>query len=223
MLLVRARERRRHRNPDATVRDGFRYMLARPAILLPPIVIAVGIMASIPLLQLVPVLATDVLDVGPEQYGFLTAMFGIGGVAGAFVIGAFSHLLRRSLQITLALLGMAVMTVALGFASSYVAALAAIFGIGFGFLTLASGTNTALQSAVDDDYRGRVLAIYFMVVTGTVPLYALLNGWITERFGIRTVLIVTAVIVGGLGVVFVLRPALRRLLDTERTSRSATS
>ena len=218
MLLVRARERRRHRNPDATVRDGFRYMRTRPAMLLPPIVIAVGIMASIPLLQLVPVLATDVLDVGPQQYGYLTAMFGLGGVVGAVVIGAVSHLLRRSVQITAALLGMAAMTLALGFASSYIAALLAIFGIGFGFLTLASGTNTALQSAVDDNYRGRMLAIYFMVVTATVPLYALVNGWITEQFGIRAVLAVTAVVVGGLGVVFVVRAPLRRLLDINRSS-----
>jgi predicted MFS family arabinose efflux permease len=219
MLLVQVRDARRHRNPDATVRDGFRYLRGHPALVLPPVIIAVGIMASIPLLQLIPVIATDVLGVGAQEYGLLTAMFGLGGVVGAIVIGTFSHVLRRSLQIVGALVGMAIMTLALGFAASYLAALIAVFGIGFGFLTLASGTNTALQSAVDDAYRGRVIAMYFMVVTGTVPIYALVNGWVAEQFGIRTVMVGIAIAVGGLGVGLAVRPSLRQLLDIERADR----
>jgi len=216
MLLVHTHRTKHHRNPSATIRDGFRYMSQRPALLLPPVIIGIGIMASIPIIQLVPVIASDVLHVGPERYGYLTAMFGLGGVVGAVLIGSISHLMQRSVQIVSALIGVAIMVAALGIASSYVTALIAMFGIGIGFLTLASGTNTALQASVDNAYRGRVLAIYFMVVTATVPFYALLFGWIAQHLGIEPLMLMVALVEVGLGVVLVVRPGLRALLDRTR-------
>lgn len=213
MLLVRADNRKVAPNPDATIRDGFRYLRSQPALVLPTVLIALAIMCSLPLLQLVPVLAANVLHVGAQQYGYLTAMFGIGGVLGAVIVSAVMHRLHRSQQIVLALLALSVTTAILGLVSSYPLALIAMFGVGLSYLTMASGTNTALQSNVLDAYRGRVLAFYFMVVTLTAPVFSLVYGWLAKVTNVTVVLVFIAACMAASAGVLILRPRLRRLLD----------
>ena len=56
---------------------------------------------------------------------------------------------------------------------SYAGGLVAMATIGVGYLAVASSLNTSIQLAVDDRFRGRVLALYVMVFTGAYPLQAL--------------------------------------------------
>ena len=55
--------------------------------------------------------------------------------------------------------------------------------VGFGIITTAAGTNTILQSVVDDGRRGRVVSIYAMCFLGVVPLGTLLTGFMVGHLG----------------------------------------
>jgi hypothetical protein len=46
-----------------------------------------------------------------------------------------------------------------------------------------AGTNTAIQTNVDDHMRGRVLSYYVMAFQGIQPLGALLVGWLARHIG----------------------------------------
>ena len=70
---------------------------------------------------------------------------------------------------------------------SYAGGLAAMACIGVAYLAVASVLNTSIQLAVDDRFRGRVIALYVMVFTGAYPLGSLLQGLATDRFGVRVV------------------------------------
>ena len=51
-------------------------------------------------------------------------------------------------------------------------------------------TNTTLQLLVDEHMRGKVIALYLMGLTGTVPLGNLIQGWATEAVGPRSTVVV---------------------------------
>jgi MFS family permease len=76
-----------------------------------------------------------------------------------------------------------------------------------------ASTNTIIQTVVDEDLRGRVMAFYTMAFLGTAPIGSLLAGVAADRIGApRTILL------GGLaciaaGIWFGLRlPVLRELV-----------
>ena len=49
---------------------------------------------------------------------------------------------------------------------------------GMGGVLLMASSNTVVQTLVDEDKRGRVMAIYSMAFTGTMPLGNLLAGFL---------------------------------------------
>ena len=85
--------------------------------------------------------------------------------------------------------------------------------IGFGTIIQIAGSNTFLQTIVDDDKRGRVMSIYTMAFLGIIPFGNLLGGALADRIGAPNTLIIagSACILGS--VVFAQQlPNLRRLV-----------
>ena len=68
--------------------------------------------------------------------------------------------------------------------------LAALLVAGAGYLAVASTLNTTLQLLVDEHMRGKVIALYLMGLTGTVPVGNLIQGWATEAVGPRITVLV---------------------------------
>ncbi len=54
---------------------------------------------------------------------------------------------------------------------------------GFGVIAQGATVNMMLQSMVDEDKRGRVMAIYTAMFIGAVPLGSVVLGWLGERIG----------------------------------------
>jgi MFS family permease len=53
-----------------------------------------------------------------------------------------------------------------------------------------ASTNTILQTIVDDNLRGRVMAFYTMAFLGTAPLGSLLAGFVADHIGpMKTILL----------------------------------
>ena len=54
---------------------------------------------------------------------------------------------------------------------------------GFSVMVQMSSSNTIIQTLVDDDKRGRVMAFYTMAFMGTMPLGSLIAGSLASRIG----------------------------------------
>lgn len=167
-----------------------RYTRTKPGIVTCIIVvIALGLFGS-PVFTLLVVFADDVYGVGRGLYGLLGAALGLGAIIGTPVVAGWGSGLPRSRLISGALVvyGAALM----GFAVSpgYWWGVAALLVAGAGYLAVASTLNTTLQLLVDEHMRGKVIALYLMGLTFTVPVGNLIQGWMTEAIGPRiTVLI----------------------------------
>ncbi|HET9771388.1 MAG TPA: MFS transporter [Acidimicrobiia bacterium] len=198
----------------ATFRLGLAYVREHPGLQLAVITVGIVMFLGGPVIQLAPVFARDTFGVDERAYGFLAAALGVGATAGSVVIGAYGDGIRRSRMVTgsIAVYGVAVLGMAL--TPTYAGGLAAMAGIGVAYLAVASVLNTSIQLAVDDRFRGRVLALYVMVFTGAYPLGSLLQGLATDRFGVRAVVSVAGAGLLAYAAVLALRPATVGTLDT---------
>src|SRR5690606_33622168 len=82
---------------------------------------------------------------------------------------------------------------------------------GAGMMVVMAGSNTILQTIVEEDKRGRVMSLYTMAFFGMMPFGSLLAGWFAARFGAPNTLLVGGFITALGGLVFIRRlPSLRK-------------
>jgi MFS family permease len=183
--------------------EAVRYSRARPGIWVSILaVVALGLFGG-PMSSLVVVFAEDVFEVGQGMYGLLGACLGIGSVLFApLVAGPGSGLRRGPLTaVVLVLYGLSV--VLFGLAPSFWVGALALLLAGGGWLTLASALNTTIQLQVDESMRGKVIAIYLMGLTASIPVGALAQGWLIDLVGPRAtvagaglLLVATSMLIG---------------------------
>ena len=196
-----------------TFRLGLAYVRKHPGLQLAVFTCGVVMFLGGPVIQLAPVFARDAFGVDQRAYGFLAAALGIGATAGSVAIGAYGDGLRRSSLAVAAIGTYGVAVLAMALTPTYAGGVAAMFCIGVAYLAVASVLNTSIQLAVDDRFRGRVIALYAMVFTGAYPLGSLLQGMATDRFGVRAVVGVAGVALLGYAALLAARPATVGTLD----------
>lgn len=143
---------------------------------------------------LLPLIARDLLQGGPELYGNLMGGLGIGALATALIMPT----LRARFGMNKMVGGAMVMTsVAIAFFAiardPIVGIIAAIFCGGSWLLVVAS-YNVAAQVALPEWVRGRGLAVLQMVYFGAFAVASVVWGRVAEAIGMRGALGIAAVL-----------------------------
>lgn len=155
-------------------------------------------------------MAQQQFHLSAEAYGILGTFLAVGSLAGALI--AARRRIRPRPQFVV---GMAVtfglVEIATGLAPSYQVYAAALPIMGFVTLLTMTAGNASIQLGVDPRLRGRVMALYIMLLMGGTPIGAPILGWLGEAMGPRWTLIGggAVTVVGVLGSVLVLRGRLR--------------
>jgi MFS family permease len=165
--------------------DGVRYVVARPALRLIVVTACVTGFFGQSMMQLAAGLADEVFDVGGDGLGLLVAMYGLGSTAASTTLVVGADRLRRSRMartgITLFACGLAL------------AACTEVFVVGLlGFAVAGTAhsltnvsLNTAVQSQVHEEYRGRVLSMFLMALLAGMPFGTLAGGALGDLVGLR--------------------------------------
>jgi MFS family permease len=175
------------------ITDGLRYVWRRHDLVLPLTMLLVIGGIGFNFHVTLPVLSKVEYDTGAASFGLLATALAVGALAGALT-GSW----RRSRPSAYLVLGAAsafgLSASLLGLASPYWLVLALLLPTGFFAVLFGQAVNQRVQLGSDPAFRGRVMAIYALVVIGTVPFGALAVGWWSERFGAPS-----AILLGGLG------------------------
>jgi MFS family permease len=152
-----------------------------------------------------PVLARLTMHGGPQTYGFITAIFGLGAFTGAVIAAS-----RRQVSRTI-LIGA---SAGFGLAQCFVATQHSLFGVAIALYTTGicytlytSSSNALVQLAVPPQMQGRIAGLYNYVFLAAGPLGSLLAGWLADRGGAPLALVAggaTAIAMALLG--FLMRP-----------------
>ncbi len=202
------------------IRAGVAYLRGRRDLVLVLVVVGVVAMFGLNFSITLALVATEVFDRGPQGFGLLATMFGLGSLLGALVATRRRHPTLR--LVAWAAVAFGLLELLTGLMPTYATFALALVPTGVAALTVMTAANATVQLGVDPAYRGRVMAIYLTVFLGGTPLGAPLVGWIAESFGARYGLVVGGVASALVGVValFVLaRPAARLGLGDDDRGR----
>jgi MFS family permease len=169
-------------------REGLRYVWYRRELRAVMLLVFVVALLGQNFRVVLPILAKDTFDGGPQAYGLLMAMLGLGAVAGALVTAARERVAGRALLVAAAVFGVANLVMAAS--PTLPVAAAAVVAVGFGNLSFNTLARTLLQLSTERSMHGRVLALHGLVFLGTTPIGGPLVGWMCETWSGRAGLVV---------------------------------
>jgi MFS family permease len=194
------------------VKDGLRYIVARPILRTLLTVPAVAVLFSTAYATLLPAWAVDVLGGNAATNGLLQSARGAGSLIGALMIAAVSHLGLQGRWLTIGTFvypALLLVFAAIRWASLSFLVLA---GVGWGGMLVYNMSNTLLQLHVSDEMRGRVMSISSMTMFGGMPLGSLWSGALAQVVGPPLTIVTGALVMLAFAALFWLRaPQLRRL------------
>jgi MFS family permease len=183
-MRVSPQQRTRHRMPlRRGITEGFRYAFGFAPIRAILLLLALVSFMGMPYTVLMPIFAADILEGGPDTFGFLSGASGVGALAGALYLAGRRTVLGlgRIIVLASALFGAALV----GFALSQQiwVSLGLLVLIGFSMMVQLAASNTILQTIVDEDKRGRVMSFYSMAFMGMAPFGSLFAGALAGTIG----------------------------------------
>ena len=172
--------------PQSVLHDlaqGIRYAAGHAAI--GPLLLIIAALALLvrPIADLLPGFADQVFHRGEQGLVAFTSLMGIGAIIGGIWLaqrGAVRGLADVALA-CLALTGGALMVFAS--TSNFYVALAMLLIAGGGISACGTATQTLVQHVVDEDKRGRVIAIWGLIFRGVPSLGVLAMGGLSEWLG----------------------------------------
>jgi MFS family permease len=130
---------------------------------------------------LVPLLAADTLEVGPEGFGLLSAAFGLGALVGALITATFRGASWR--LFASGATGFGVLALALAPIENANVAGALLVGIGVAFTLFTANANALVQLGAPDRLRGRMIALFLFAFVGFAPVGGLFTSWLADVGG----------------------------------------
>ena len=147
----------------------------------------------IPYLNMMPVFARDVLDVGSGGLGLLLASTGIGTVFGALMVARSItfQTSSRAQFITVVLFSLFVMLFAIS--PNFSLSMVLLFFAGLTSAAWMALNQTALQLNVTDEYRGRVFSVY-LLIWGVLPIGQLFVGALADIVGPSAAVVISCIL-----------------------------
>jgi MFS family permease len=148
-----------------------------------------------PYLVLMPVFAKEVLGGGAVTLGYLVGCSGLGALIGAIFIASQKNNHRLAEFIFwgafISGLGFFVFSISKALWLSLIS----VFVISFGIMMIIAFCNILIQTIVDDDKRGRVMALHILALMGMTPFGNLLLGSLSSRISAPHTFMIVGIIV----------------------------
>lgn len=140
---------------------------------------------------LLPVYATDVFGVGPQELGILTSSMGVGAILGVLTMATLSSKVSRGWAALVVLSIAALAMIGLSQTGSFAAAIALLIVYNACVVSLTTIKSSGIQSLVPAHLRGRVAALTTMS-NGLFPVGTIVFGAIAQWRGVSTATIAGA-------------------------------
>ena len=177
------------------LREGVGYVRRRPDLLVIMAIVFCAGTFGLNFQMTSALMATEVYGRGAAEYGLLGTFLAVGSLTGALLAARRQRFTLRLVATAAVVFGL--VEVIAGLAPSYLTFALLCPVLGLASLTLLTSANGYMQMNTGAGIRGRVMALYLMVLMGGTPVGAPVVGWIGETMGARWTLLLG----GGLTVV----------------------
>lgn len=172
----------------AALRQGYRYVAGHGRIRRNLLLVACISLLATPYAVMMPLFAHEIFGGDARTFGLLIGSAGAGSLLASLYLasrGGTDGLARR-VCMAAPMVGLALALFAL--TPRLWLAFPVLMLLGFSVIVAIAGSNTLIQTWVDDDFRGRVMAIFSMAFLGVAPLGSFAIGSIAHGLGVRPTL-----------------------------------
>jgi MFS family permease len=143
---------------------------------------------SMPMRTYIPVFVKDIFMRGPETYGNLLSLMGVGSICGSLAIagaGNFAKKGRFALMMLMVLgAGIAGFALSKFLPVSYVL----LVVVGISMMAVFATVISLVQLVVTNEMRGRVMSVYNFAFRGGMPMGNLATSWLVPKYTAPVVL-----------------------------------
>jgi predicted MFS family arabinose efflux permease len=165
---------------------------------------------SMPMRTYIPVFVKDVFHRGPETYGNLLSLMGIGSICGSLTIAGMGNIRNKGRVALTALISLGAGITGFSLSRSLPLSYAMLVLVGAAMMTVFATVTSLVQLITTNEMRGRVMSVYNCAFRGGMPMGNLLSGWLVPMF--------TAPVVLGLNGLVLILMALYFLLVQRRVA-----
>jgi MFS family permease len=141
---------------------------------------------------LLPLIAKDEAQGGPNAFGLLLAAIGIGAILGALALPKIKARLDRDKLVLIATVAYALAMIGMALIDAMIGLLPLALFAGFAWIGVLASLQVAAQTSVPAWVRARALSLYIVVFSFGQAIGSLLWGAVAQRTSIDTALLVAA-------------------------------
>ena len=159
---------------------------------------------AMPMRTYIPVFVKDIFHRGPETYGNLLALMGLGSIFGSLMIASAGNFKRKGFVALCALICLGAGISGFAFSKSVPLSGIILVVVGASMMAVFATVTSLVQLITTNEMRGRVMSVYNVAFRGGMPLGNLLSGWLVPIFSAPLVLRVNGVLLILLALYFLL-------------------
>lgn len=132
---------------------------------------------------ILPVFAKEILKQQASGYSFMLSSMGIGSLIGSLIFASRKENIFKERMIFKTAMLLSIFLIITSTVTEYHFALLSLSAVGLFSMIFMTTVNSTIQLNCSDEYRGRAMGVYSLVLNGTTPIGNLFTGIITEEYG----------------------------------------
>jgi predicted MFS family arabinose efflux permease len=143
---------------------------------------------SMPLRTYFPVFVRDFFHRGPETYGNLLSLMGIGSICGSLIVAGMGNIHNKGRVALTTLISLGAGITVFSLSRSLPVSYAMLVIVGASMMAVFATVTSLVQLITTNEMRGRVMSVYNCAFRGGMPMGNLLSGWLVPVFTAPVVL-----------------------------------
>jgi predicted MFS family arabinose efflux permease len=149
---------------------------------------------GMPMRTYIPVFVKDIFHRGPQAFGNLLALMGLGSIIGSLAIATAGNMRKKGLVALAALMCLGAGISAFALSKSLPFSGVILVLVGASMMAVFATVSSLVQLITTNEMRGRVMSVYNFAFRGGMPMGNLLSGWLVPMFTAPVVLGVNGVL-----------------------------
>ncbi len=137
---------------------------------------------SMPMRTYIPVFVKDIFHRGPETYGNLLSLMGIGSICGSLAIASRGNMRNKGRFALTMLICLGAGIAGFSLSKSLPLSYSMLVLVGASMMAVFATVTSLVQLITTNEMRGRVMSVYNCAFRGGMPMGNLLSGWLVPMF-----------------------------------------
>src|ERR1700726_1695281 len=143
---------------------------------------------SMPMRTYIPVFVKDIFHRGPETYGNLLSLMGIGSICGSLTVAGIGNIRNKGRVALATLISLGAGIAGFSLSRSLPLSYAMLVLVGASMMAVFATVTSLVQLITTNEMRGRVMSVYNCAFRGGMPMGNLVSGWLVPMFTAPVVL-----------------------------------